>query len=270
MCLAVWYVRIRGGNVLLMKNSVELVSIGTELLSGRSLNTHAQTLGRALSALGWQLMRDTTVPDERVAIQSAVTEAFGRVDIVLVSGGLGATSDDMTRDVLGDLFGCRIVKHPDAVAALHEKYAARGLTVVPAAERQAQILEGSVVLVNPVGMAAAMRLDLPDEQALFILPGPPSEFAGVMEAHVLPWLSRTFGARAPKRETVTITRGMSEPQMVTLLEPLGFPPAEIEVGYYPGHGRVEVLLKAERANEKILEAATTRLRELLAEYVVKD
>lgn len=251
-----------------MKHAVELVTIGNELLSGRTLNTHAQTLGGALSSMGWQLARDTTVPDERAAIQEAVSSALSRVDVVVVSGGLGATSDDMTRDVLGDMFGRQVVKDPGALQALHDKYAARGREVSEAAERQAQVLEGSEVLINPVGMAAAMRVSLPNEQSLFIVPGPPNEFVGVLETHVLPWLSRTFGEREPKLESVVLTRGIGEPTIVTLLEAAGVPPAEISAGFYPGNGQVEILLTTDQAHWKELEEVTSHIRSLLAEFVV--
>lgn len=251
-----------------MKHAVELVTIGSELLSGRSLNTHAQTLGGALSGMGWQLARDTTVPDERAAMQSAVAEALSRVDIVLVSGGLGATSDDITRDVLGDMFGRKVVPDAGALKVLHEKYKARGAEISEAAERQALVLEGAAVLINPVGMAAAMRLDLPDEQSVFIVPGPPNEFAGVLESHVLPWLSKTFGEREPKLETVTLTRGIGESRIVTVLEEAEWGADGVAAGFYPGRGRVEILLTADQAHWKELEQATAQIRELLADFVM--
>jgi len=87
-----------------MNTSVELISIGSELLSGRTLNTHAQTLGTALSELGLQLSRDTTIPDELDLIQSAVRDAFERVDTVVVSGGLGPTPDDITKATICKFF----------------------------------------------------------------------------------------------------------------------------------------------------------------------
>ena len=86
-----------------MDIKAELVSIGNELLSGRTLNTHGQDLGAALAAIGLQLVRDTTIPDDIAIIQDAVGEALGRTDLVFASGGLGPTVDDITRDALAGL-----------------------------------------------------------------------------------------------------------------------------------------------------------------------
>ena len=97
-----------------MNNQAELISIGNELLSGRTLNTHGQDLGATLAAIGLQLARDTTIPDGIPTIVNAVKEALGRVDLIFASGGLGPTVDDITRDALGRLLERKIVlHHPD-------------------------------------------------------------------------------------------------------------------------------------------------------------
>ncbi len=141
--------------------SVELVSTGSELLSGRTVNTHARTLAEKLQPLGLQLVRDTTVPDDAAQIQEAVAAALGRVDLVFVSGGLGATSDDVTRDALSRLLGRPLVVHPPALEALIRRYAAMGRPVTAVAERQALILAGSKGLLNPAGIAPGMMIQVP-------------------------------------------------------------------------------------------------------------
>jgi len=158
-----------------MNSSVELISIGTELLSGRTLNSHAQTLGSALTAIGLVLSRDTTIPDGIDIIQSAVSEAFDRTDIVIVSGGLGPTSDDITREALAELFKREIITSPTALDAIKTRYAARGIQFNPASERMAQILDGAETLINTAGAAAA--------QLLFVAPAGGASFR-VLEKHV--------------------------------------------------------------------------------------
>ena len=120
-----------------MDISAELISIGNELLSGRTLNTHGQDLGGALAALGLQLMRDTTIPDDITAIESAVKAALSRVDLVFVSGGLGPTVDDITRDALGHLLEQKIVLHTPTVNHLSGWYQKRGRTITDAGKRLA-------------------------------------------------------------------------------------------------------------------------------------
>ena len=94
-----------------MPATVELLSTGSELLDGRTLNTHGRTLGSALGPLGLRLSRDTTLPDDSNAIRHALASALKRADVVIVSGGLGPTSDDLTRDIVADLLGRSVVMH---------------------------------------------------------------------------------------------------------------------------------------------------------------
>jgi len=253
-----------------VKNNIELISIGSELLSGRTLNSHAQTLGAALGAIGLRLSRDTTIPDEIKTIQSAVREALERTDIVVVSGGLGPTSDDITRDALAGLFGCKIVMSPAALAALHQRLSERSRTVTPAAERQALILEGAETLINSAGAAPGERLDLPENKTLFILPGPPNEFSAVLNDHIVPWLIKKFPDVVPLELRILTTEGIGESDIVTRLEAADFQPLETAVGFYPGFGRVEIRLTAPREQLAALEAVERTLRAILHDKLIAE
>lgn len=253
-----------------MKTDIELVSIGSELLSGRTLNSHAQTLGAVLSKIGLRLSRDTTIPDEIGIIQSAVREALERVDVIVVSGGLGPTSDDITREALSGLFNCRIVMSPEGLAALHKRWADRGRAITPAAERQALILEGAETLINNAGAAPGERLDLPGNKALFILPGPPNEFAAVLADHIVPWLKQQFSDAVPLELRILTTEGIGESDIVTRLEASGFKTSEIAIGFYPGGGKVEIRLSAAREHSRALESAEGTLRGLLRDKLVEE
>jgi nicotinamide-nucleotide amidase len=251
-----------------MKTSIELISIGSELLSGRTLNSHAQTLGAALTKIGLSLSRDTTIPDEVETIQSAVREAFGRTDTVVVSGGLGPTSDDITRDALAGLFGCRIVMSPAALAALHKRFKDRGRTINPAAERQALILEGAETLINNAGAASGERFIPKAGKVLFILPGPPNEFSAVLNDHIVPWLAGQFPDAVPLELRVLTTQGIGESDIVTRLEAAGFAAPGVSIGYYPGGGKVEIRLTAAREHTASLEKVEYTLRELLGDHLI--
>lgn len=250
-----------------MNSNIELISIGNELLSGRTLNSHAQTLGAALTAIGLSLARDTTVPDDAGIIQSAVSEALERADIVLVSGGLGPTVDDITREALAGLLDRKIVPSQKALDALHSRFARRGLTVRPVSERMALILEGAETLINPAGAAAAQRLDLPDNKTLFVLPGPPIEFAAVVSDHVAPWLVERFPEAVPLELRVLTTQGIGESDILTLFEAEGFKLPNIAVGFYPGFGKVEIRLTAPPNQLALLDEADRELRRILRDYL---
>ncbi len=252
-----------------MNSSIELISIGTELLSGRTLNTHAQTLGSALSSIGLSLARDTTIPDGIDVIQSAVREAFARVDIVVVSGGLGPTVDDITREALAGLFGVGIVVSPPALNAMQLRFDARGIQMTPASERMAQILEGSSALINHAGCAAGQRLDLPDSKTLFVVPGPPGEFAAMLNDHIAPWLRKTFPDAAPLDLRVMTAKGIGESAIVMMLEKENFQCAGFSIGFYPGSGKVEIRLSAPPEKCAVLDESEQTLRKLLHQWLIE-
>ncbi len=250
-----------------MDIQAELISIGNELLSGRTLNTHGRDLGAALSAIGLHLVRDTTVPDETATIEAATADALARVDIVFVSGGLGPTVDDITRDALARLLDRRIVTHQPTLDHLGAWYARRGRTITPAGARQALVLEGAVVLSNSVGAAPGERIDLPLGKTLFVLPGPPNEFNAVLGEEIIPWLKTRHAGVRPKLVRIVQTRGIGESDIVTRLEAAGFQPEGIALGFYPGMGRVEIRLTASAEQEAEIAQAEECLLDLLGDHL---
>ncbi len=251
-----------------MKTDIELISVGSELLSGRTLNSHAQTLGAALTQIGLRLSRDTTVSDDIETIQSAVRGALERTDIVVISGGLGPTADDITREALAGLFGCKIVMSTDGLAELHTRFAARGISVTPVSERMALILEGAEPLINSAGAAVAQRFSPTFGKTLFIVPGPPSEFTAVLHDHIVPWLIRQFPDAVPLELRVLITEGIGESDIVTRLEAAGFQSLETSIGFYPGFGKVEIRLTAPADKKSALYETESTLRKLLSDYLI--
>jgi nicotinamide-nucleotide amidase len=245
----------------------ELISIGNELLSGRTLNTHGMDLGAALSVIGLQLVRDTTIPDELETIGNAVDEALARVDIVFVSGGLGPTVDDITRDALAKRLSQKIVLDQPTVKYLKEWYAARGRTVTLAATRQALVLEHAVVLPNSVGAAPGQRIELPEGKILFVLPGPPNEFNAILNEEIIPWLKARYADARPKLVRIIQTKRIGESDIVTILEKAEFQPANVDLGFYPGMGRVEIRLTALPDFEDQIQTAEQTLSQLLATYL---
>lgn len=252
-----------------MNVQAELISIGNELLSGRTLNTHGQDLGSELTAIGLQLMRDTTIPDDIGIIGKAVEEALSRTNLVFVSGGLGPTVDDITRDALAALLDCAITLDKATVAIMAERYAARGREMTTAAERQALVLDNAVVLPNSVGAAPGQRIDL-DGKTLFVLPGPPNEFNAILNEEIIPWLREKHADAKPNLVRVVRTKGIGESDIVTILESAGFQPPDIDLGFYPGQGKVEIRLTANPNQETEVAQAEQQLTELLNNYLDPD
>ncbi len=240
-----------------MNPAVELVSTGAELLNGSTLNSHAQTLGGQLRMLGFRLARDTTVPDDLDAIAEAVRGALARVDYVVVSGGLGPTSDDVTRDAVARVLNRGIILDRDSLEQMRIKYRRLGRELAPVSERQALVLEGAVVLPNSAGMAPGERLNF-GAKTLFILPGPPQEFSAVLTEHVLPWLRAQALGVTPPREQRFLVCGLGESDIGARLEVEGFPRPGMEVAYCAMTGRVEVRLATSDADALARAAADVR------------
>ncbi|MCX7005829.1 MAG: CinA family nicotinamide mononucleotide deamidase-related protein [Kiritimatiellaeota bacterium] len=249
--------------------SVELVTTGSELLSGRTVNTHAQTLADKLHPFGLKLLRDTTVTDDLAAITDSVRGALERVDIVFVSGGLGGTSDDITRDALAQIVGGKLVQYPEALAALEKRYAAMGRPVTDVARRQTLILECGEGLLNPVGIAPGMAIPL-GAKMIFVLPGPPREFLGVLETGVFPRLGKMGLPVFQALENLLECTGLGETEIAERLEQIGLPTPEIEVGYCAAMGQIEVRLAAAPANAAFLEEKTAAVRAALGAAIYAE
>lgn len=245
----------------------ELVSTGAELLSGRSTNTHARVLGDELGRIGIVLARDTTVPDDVDVIRAAVQDALNRVDWVFVSGGLGPTSDDVTRDAVAGLLGRKMVMDGASLELLRQRMRQRGRETNPARERQALIVEGAVALSNAVGAAPGERIEH-NGKTLFLLPGPPPELCAVLDDHVLPWLIERLGNKGAIRERVLSVHGLAEADMVQRFEAAHFPPPELDAAYCMAPGGVEVrLYPSDETDDEQLNCAADWAAELLGDHV---
>lgn len=253
-----------------MNNQAELISIGSELLNGRTRNALGQILGKTLTKLGLRLIRDTTIPDDFDLIQSTVEEALNRTDMVFVSGGLGPTMDDITRDAISALLDQKVIMDSDTVKEITRRSAARGHIMTEAALRQALVLEGAEVLANAVGSAPGQKIALLESKFLFIMPGPPVEFSAILEDNVVPWLQGRFLDAKPTLVREIHTRGIIESDIVTLIESANFSPWDIEMGFYPGDGRVDIRLAAAPKNRFELEEAEESLRKILDPFTIED
>src|SRR4051812_47453102 len=144
----------------------EIVCVGDELLSGRVSDANAAWLGARLAEHGVPVRRSGVVPDDVATIREAIAGASVRASLVLVTGGLGATSDDVTREALAGLLGARVVTDPDIAESLRRRYAERGAQPPEGALRMAEVVEGAEVLPNPAGAAPGLRARVGDAEVV--------------------------------------------------------------------------------------------------------
>lgn len=174
---------------------VELICVGTELLSGQ-INTHQGYLAAALAAAGLPLAAESSLPDDRAELARAVKEALGRCDALLLCGGLGPTFDDITREAAADALGRGLRYRPALFAKIERMFFRYRLPVPEENKRQAEVIDGARVLANAAGSApgqliARRRAGAP--QLIALMPGPFAEMSPMFERQVLPALRRTFG-----------------------------------------------------------------------------
>ncbi|MBV9080863.1 MAG: hypothetical protein JO102_07065, partial [Elusimicrobia bacterium] len=201
-----------------MKNPrIELVCVGSELLSGK-VNTHAAYYGVQLAALGLNVAREHTVPDDEEIMLETFREAFRRSDVVITAGGLGPTFDDVTREVWSRVTRRPLRQNAALAAGLRRKFALRKIEMAPANLRQAAVLRGADVIPNANGTAPGQYLRL-GRKVLVLLPGPTREMTPMFQDFVLPRLRKLYRNFHARLKTFLIV-GVPESRVDHLIRPI--------------------------------------------------
>ncbi|MEW5761728.1 MAG: competence/damage-inducible protein A [Bacillota bacterium] len=169
-----------------------MIFTGTEILLGHIVNTNAQYLSDQLVKLGIEVTAHTSVGDDRAVMKRAIQDALQRADLVFTTGGLGPTSDDITKEVVAEVVGRPMVLDRASVSGMESHFAVQGKELPEVLIRQAYFPAGARVLPNPVGTASGAILEI-DGKAIIILPGPPRELQAMFEASVIPYLKSLPG-----------------------------------------------------------------------------
>lgn len=253
---------------LLRERCAELVSTGSELLDGRRLNTHAQLLGSELSKLGLRLVRDTTVPDGPEAMRDAIESAVRRVDLVFVTGGLGPTTDDVTRDVIAGITGRPVVMHEPTRAANNEWLLRRRRKPNESFDRHALVVDRAQVLSNRAGLAPGERIEH-DGKSIVLLPGPPHELQAIWEDHVAPWLRARLGGDPPLCRSFRFC-SVGESDIAMRLADAEFSEAGLDVAYCARPGDVELRFTAPLSERSRFDAAVALVRHVFRSDIYSE
>lgn len=235
----------------------EVVAVGTELLLGDIANTNAQTIGRELARIGVDCFVHTAVGDNVDRIAEAIRAALERADAVVVTGGLGPTQDDVTREAIAALVGKPLSRDDHLVREIRARFERMRREMPESNLRQAERPEGSVSIPNPVGTAPGLLVEH-DAKVIYAVPGVPSEMDRMLRAEVLPDLARRSGEAASIVSRVIRVGGMAESAVGEALGPtwtrLG--PGDVTMAFLAGGGEVRVRLTAKAPSEA---AASERL-----------
>ena len=245
---------------------VEVINTGTELMLGGTVNTHLAFIARELFPLGLRVQRQVTVPDGE-AIRDAVRDTFRKADIVLVTGGLGPTTDDLTRDIVAELLGLRLEHDEEIWRAIEERFARRGLKTNDRVKLQALRPREATVLWNPHGTAPGLHFPAIEEKGtphIFLLPGPPRELMPMVREKLVPILAALLppsSARSAMRtfRVLGIGESVVEAAVGEALIAMG-----LEVGYCARPGEVDLRLIGAT---DLLDHAAPLVRERLGKWI---
>ena len=222
--------------------AIELLTIGTELLLGFTVDSNAAEIGRALSGAGIRVTRKASVGDTGDAILAGVQEALGRTGAVLCTGGLGPTADDITKKVVADLYGWPLEFHDAIWQHLLERFARFGRKPAEKNRSQAEVPRGAVVLPNRWGTAPGLWFEGPPGLVI-LLPGVPSEMRGLLHHEVLPRLASRAGNTVIRSRALRTT-GVPESTLAERITGIEEIVAPLSLAYLPGVMGVDLRLTA--------------------------
>jgi len=245
---------------------IELINTGSELMLGRVLNTHQQWICRQLADCGYVVSRQVAIDDSGPAILQAVRESLAVAKIIIVTGGLGPTSDDRTRDLIAELLGRELHEDSSVLANIERFFASRKRPMPSSTKVQALVPNGAVVLPNGHGTAPGLAIELNpnafrashQRSWLIMLPGPPRELRPMFSKQVLPLLQKEFPLDdafvCRTLRTTGIGESLVEERIASALQPLIA--AGLDIGYCARVGEVDVRLVArgKLAAEQVNEA----------------
>jgi len=247
----------------------EIITIGDELLIGQVIDTNSAWMAEKLNAVGVQVHQITSISDDRTHILKTLSEASARANLLLITGGLGPTKDDITKQTLAEFFQCPMVYSDEAYKNVEKLFAKRGMGVTELNRLQAMVPAACTVLSNENGTAPGMQFEL--NGCKFIsMPGVPFEMKAIMENHVLPQLQRNLNSFILHR--TILTHGIGESHLASLIEKWEEElPSEIKLAYLPQPGMVRLRLTAKGNNkgtlESLIKIAEQALYSLIPEYI---
>ncbi len=232
----------------------EIITIGDELLIGQTIDTNSAWMGSEMSQIGFDIWRRTSIHDNRQDILNALKEVTGRSEVVLITGGLGPTSDDITKQTLCEFFNTRLVLSSEVLLMIEEMMQRRKFPMNDNNRRQAEVPESCRVLKNAIGTAPGMWFEK-DGTILISMPGVPHEMKYIMNEHVLPELNKRFTSQVIIHRNI-MTYGESEARLAELLTDFESAlPANIKLAYLPSSGIIKLRLTGTGSDRKLLSVS---------------
>ncbi len=234
---------------------VGILTIGNELISGKTQDINSSYIARLMTAKGWQVAVTMSVPDDENAIRGALSYCMSLAEAVVVTGGLGPTADDITTEAIARAFGLKLFTDEIVLANIKEKFEKYQIRWTDNNAKQAVFPEGAETIRNVVGTAWGYFLRR-DGKIIVVVPGVPAEVQNMVPESVLPILRRELEKSALYIESRTIKlSGITEARVDHILADVNFEALGVDVGFYPGFPEIQVVLTARCSTEKEAKAA---------------
>jgi nicotinamide-nucleotide amidase len=248
----------------------EIITIGDELLIGMTVDTNSAWMGQELTNIGIKVYQVTSISDNREHILEAIDQAMSRSDLVLVTGGLGPTSDDITKETIAEYFDNELVVSDDALRSIKKLISARGLEMNENNRKQALVPAGCEVLPNAKGTAPGMLFHKEDK-ILVSMPGVPYEMKDIMNTSLIPYLKNNFSKNIITYRLIMIY-GTFEAKLSEILEPFENQlPESITLAYLPTAGIIKLRLTGRGSDKSMvdnqLNEQVEKLKSIIPEYI---
>lgn len=248
----------------------EIIFTGNELLAGEVINTHAQYMGQELSALGIEVLLHTTVGDNWEMLNEVLQNAWDRSsDLIFITGGLGPTTDDLTKETVADFLGLNLVLNQKLEQNLKHFLAHRGISMTEGMKKQAMVPDGAQILHNSVGTAPGLMLQK-ECKTIVLLPGPPQELKAVFESLVDTYLRNAADSGKVIRSKIFKLTGVSESAVQEKLTGI-CEQDNPSIGYIAMPGEVHVRITARDTNgvkaQEMVDGVAKQVEERLSQYI---
>jgi competence/damage-inducible protein CinA-like protein len=254
-----------------MITKAAILSTGDELTIGKVVDTNSAFIADRLSSLGIKVAAVLKVGDDREALLWAMREAAGLGEIIIGTGGLGPTADDLTSEVVAELLGCPLVQNEEIAVALRSRFDARRIPWTVNNLKQALFPQGAEILPNPVGTAPGFRVSLGQDKNLLWLSGVPQEMTAMFEQTVVPWITAESGSAYQTFSNAFKIYGLTESKLDELVKPVGLDPA-IKLSFrahYPDL-TVRVTLTGGAEKQRQFIEACKRIRLILGSHIYAE
>ncbi|MDD4074991.1 MAG: competence/damage-inducible protein A [Eubacteriales bacterium] len=246
----------------------ELVSVGTEILMGQILNTNAQYISQKLAELGVDIYVQTTIGDNHDRLAQCIREGLERADIVILTGGLGPTADDLTKETAADVMGMKLEFDEASLHTLKVRFAAMHKDMTPNNLKQAMFPKDCIIMANPNGTAPGCIMER-DGKAVALLPGPPKEMVPMFENHLMPYLQKRSGHILYSR--VMRIFGKGESQVEYAIRDLMARQSNPTIAPYAKTGEVTLRVTAQckdaAEGEALVEPVLAQIQEIVGDVV---